>query len=70
VVHEDLAHEPGRNPEEMRPVLPAHLSLVDQPQIRFVDQSRGLQDMAGPLLPHVPAGNLAQFVLGFWSPRS
>jgi hypothetical protein len=37
----------------VRPILPVDLRTVDQPQVRFVHQSGGLQRVTGPLPRHV-----------------
>ena len=48
VVDQNQAHQPGRDPEKVRPVLKPHrLRLVEQSQISFVDQRRRLQRLAG-----------------------
>jgi hypothetical protein len=62
-IHEDPAHRPRGHREEMRPVLPAHLTDVDQPQVRFVDQRGGLKGVAGPLACHVMPGEAVQLVM-------
>ena len=36
----------------MGPVAPLDLPLIDKAQIRFVDEGRGLQDMASPFAAH------------------
>ena len=39
-VDEDAAHDLRRDAEEVRPVLPAHVLPVDQPQVGLVDERR------------------------------
>ena len=47
VVNQDAAHQLGGNAKELRAVLPAHPSLIDEAEIGFVDQHRGLQRWPG-----------------------
>jgi hypothetical protein len=42
MIDENLAHDPGRNAEEVNPVSPSNLCLIDQTKIGFVHQGRGL----------------------------
>src|SRR4030095_16739634 len=52
VVDEDAAHGLRRCRHEMRPVLPLHAFVVDQPHVGFIDQRRRLQAVAGLLTLH------------------
>ena len=63
VVDEDAAHRLSRNGEEMGAVLPVHALVIDQPQVRFVDQRRRLQAVAGTLAPHVPVRQTTELVV-------
>src|SRR5262249_29488739 len=56
-----LPHQAGRNSEEVRAILTGHIA-VNQTQVRFVDQSRGLQGMTRSLAAHVVASQASQFV--------
>lgn len=42
----------------MSPILPGSAVIGNQTKVRLVNQSRGLEDMSSPLIPHV-AGRLA-----------
>ncbi len=48
----------------MAPTVPAlDFGRVDQPEIRLVDQGRGLERLPGLLLRQLHGGQLAQFVV-------
>ncbi len=53
VIHEDLPHGAGRHTEEVSAVLPLDALLVDELEVRLVDQGRGLKGVAGALPPHL-----------------
>ena len=53
VVNEDAAHGLRRDPEEVRAVLPLDLALVDELEVRLVDEGRGLEGVVGALAPQV-----------------
>src|SRR5215213_5272985 len=63
VVDQDTAHRLRRCRHEMGAVLPVHALVIDQPQVGFVDESRGLQAMAGALAPHVVVRQTTEFVV-------
>jgi hypothetical protein len=63
IVHQNVTHHLRGHGEELRPVLPAYVLPVDQPEVSLVDQSGGLQDMAAPLGRQVPGGDLMQLLL-------
>ena len=44
----------------MGAVLPLHLPDVNQPEVRLVHQSGGLQGVAHAFVAHVPAGQAAK----------
>jgi hypothetical protein len=48
-IDQNLAHQIGRNPEELGTVVALHVSLVDQPEISFIDERGRLQGMTGSL---------------------
>jgi hypothetical protein len=60
VVHENAAHHLRGDAEEMRPVLPGYSVLVNQPQIRFVDNRGGRQRVISALAAEVRARQPAQ----------
>jgi hypothetical protein len=43
MVHKDLAHQPRRYPEEVRPSLPVWAFLVDKPQVGLMHERSWLQ---------------------------
>jgi len=56
VLDEDLAHEPCGDAEEVGLILPAHLGLIHQPQVRLMNQSRGLHRVAKAFSTHIAVG--------------
>jgi hypothetical protein len=51
MVHQDPPHHLEREAEEMRPVLPVGVSLVDESKVGLVDQGGRLQDVSLRLAP-------------------
>ena len=47
----------------MGAVLPAHLSVPNQPQICLIDERGGLKRVLRPLLPQIPGSHPAQFAV-------
>jgi hypothetical protein len=60
VIDEDSPHHPGGHAEEVRPVAPLSLSLVNEPHVRFVDERRRLQRMTGWFSLHVAGRQATQ----------
>jgi hypothetical protein len=58
VIDENAPHGLGGDTEELRAVLPLGASLVDEPEVRFVDERRGLQGVIVRFTPHC-SGRLA-----------
>src|SRR3954454_14810642 len=56
VTDQDLTHNPGAEPQNMRAVLPGSLSLAQEPKVRFVDKSRRLEGVPGSFAPEVVCG--------------
>src|SRR5262249_5230239 len=55
-LYEDAAHGLGRGREEVPPVVPRRGGTpfaLDQPQVGFVNEGRGLEGLAGLLLSHL-----------------
>src|SRR5215469_13676910 len=69
-VSEDAAHHARRDGEEMSTVVPAHLRNVDQPQIDFVYQRRGLQCVVRLFPAHGAVCEPMQFLLHKWDQPS
>ena len=63
IVYQNVAHHPRGDGEELRPVLPADVLPVDQPEVGLVHQSRGLQNMAAPLVRQVNGSHPMQLLL-------
>lgn len=52
VIYQYPSHDAGSGTVKVRPALPVGLLLVNQTEISFVHQSRGLQRMVGTLMGH------------------
>jgi hypothetical protein len=63
VIHQHLAHQPGGNCQEMRAVVGFERSLVNQTQIRLMDQSGALQCMTGTFGPQLASRDVAQLLI-------
>ncbi len=64
VFDEDAAHGFGGRGEEMAAAIPLLCLLrVHQAEVGFVDQGRGLERLARPLLRQLPAGQFAQLLI-------
>ena len=62
-IRQNAPHQLGANSKEMRPVVPTHLSDIDQPQIDFVDECRGLESVTGTFSGHVVPRRPVQFLV-------
>ena len=60
VIHENPAHHLRRNAEEMRPIPPVALPLVDQAQVELVNERGGLQREATPFAAKLAYGHATQ----------
>lgn len=60
VVHENTPHQLRRDREEVRPVLPVHLALIDDAYIDLMNQSRCLEGMLASFLAQITAGEPSQ----------
>ena len=49
--------------KEVFPVLPTHRTGSDQAEVSFIDESRWLEGMTGPLEAHGEAGEAAEFTV-------
>ena len=63
MIDEDLAHYAGGDAVEMRPALPVDLGVIDQAQVSFVHQGRGLERVVAALASQVAARYVAEFVV-------
>ena len=57
VVHENPPHHDGRQADELCAILPVHLPLVDQPEVRLVDECGGLERVVAPLAEQIQDGH-------------
>src|SRR5262249_24390959 len=60
VVNEYVPHYLSRDGEKVCPILPLDVLLIDQAQIRFIDESRGLKSMAQSLPSHIAPRKVTQ----------
>jgi hypothetical protein len=66
-IDEYATHGFSRGCEEVATVFPPTIiSRADQPQIRFMDQRRGVERMPGLLARHVSGGESTQFLIDQW----
>ena len=63
VIDEDPPHHHRGHANELGAVRPVHLPLVDQPEIRLVDERGGLQGVAGALTGQKRARQSPQLVV-------
>src|SRR5215203_5248833 len=57
VVDQDAPHDPGREGEEMRPILPSDAAQAPELEERFVDESGRLQGVTGPFASQLLRGD-------------
>jgi hypothetical protein len=60
VVDQDHAHHFGRKSVKMCAIFPHRLLLVQEPQVEFVDQNRGLNNIRISLAPDIGCGHFPQ----------
>src|SRR5205085_11063314 len=60
---EDTAHGLSGDGKEVRAVARTHPRVVDEPEIRLVDERRGLESIAGALAPHLSVCQASQFLI-------
>ena len=63
VIHQHLPHQAGGNRQEVCAVAGFERSLVNQPQIRFMNQSGALQCMTGTFGPQLASCDVAQLLI-------
>ena len=63
MVHENVPHHASGYRQEMRAVVPRHVFGINEPQIRFVDQRRGLKAMPSTLSCHASSRELVKLPL-------
>jgi hypothetical protein len=57
MVHKDMTHDPRASGEEVGAIHPSGALGIDQVQVRFVDERRGLERLARRLSRHVMFGD-------------
>ncbi len=63
-IHQDAAHGLGRGREEVPNAIPAKaIGRTDQPEVRLVNESRGLQSLVGRLRRHADGREFPEFVV-------
>jgi len=65
-VDENATHHHRGDPEELRPVLPGRVVLIDQPNVRLVHERRRLQRVAGALAPQICRRPATQLLINEW----
>jgi hypothetical protein len=63
IVHQDLAHEPGSDGDEVCPVLQLHRLAAYQPKVSLVNQGGGLQGVIRSFRLEVVMSEPAQFLV-------
>jgi hypothetical protein len=66
VIDQDPAHDLRGNTKEMRSILPIALALVDEPDVRLMNQSRRLQGVVGTLAAKLTRGNAPELRIDEW----
>ena len=57
VIDQDPAHDLCRDTKEVRSILPIDLALVDESDVRLMNEGRRLQGVVGALAPKLARGN-------------
>jgi len=65
-VNRTSAHHLRGDSEEVRPAPPVHLALIDEPQVRLVNQRRRLERVPLSLSTKLPPRDTAQFLIHEW----
>jgi hypothetical protein len=63
LVDQDPPHHPGRDSEKVGAVAPFHLPLIDQPDVRLVNECRRLEGVTGRFAKHIRRGHAAKVVI-------
>ena len=63
MVDQNMPHHLRGNAEEVCPILPVNVALIDESKISLVDEGRCLQGMVGAFAPHVMMGKPAQLFM-------
>jgi hypothetical protein len=63
MIHQDLPHQVRGNSDEVSAILPGLIGLFHEAEIRFINQGRRLEGMAGPLPAQISCRNAPQLVI-------
>jgi hypothetical protein len=63
VIHQNLAHQVGRDGQELRPILTTHWSLINQAQIRLMNKRSWLESVVAPFPAQRAGCQSAEFTL-------
>ncbi len=63
MVNQDAAHDLGRDGKKVRATSPINGVMLDELEIRLMDQSGGLKGVILPFATHVPPGKTPHFVV-------
>lgn len=63
IIHQDLAHQVGRDSDKFPPILASGLLLWNKAQVNFVDQCCGLQGVSTALFAQIMMSQLPQLVV-------
>ena len=66
MVDQDLPHLAGSDRKEVGAPVEFHFRLIDELQIRLVDEGRRLERMTRPFVAHLGSGYPAQFIVNNW----
>jgi hypothetical protein len=66
VVDQNSTHERRGHGQEVRPIRPIGAPLIDQPQVRLVNQRGRLKGMIGSFVSQLPCGERSQFAVDEW----
>ena len=66
VIDQDAAHDVRGDTKEMRPILPIHLPLIDEPDEHFVDERRRLEGVVSPFASQLTGCDATEFGVDEW----
>jgi hypothetical protein len=66
VINQDVAHQLCGESEELSAILPVQITLIDEAEIGFVDDSRSLQGVIRALSAHVVMSQTVQLLIDQW----
>jgi hypothetical protein len=66
VIDQDPPHHLRGHAKEVGPAFEVDAALLDEPEVRLVNERRGLQRVAVPLTAKLPGGNSTQLGIDHW----